>query len=113
MSRSAIPSGGALGSLSSARPDRHCADFETPEIQQWSLGVQREIFRNAVLEISYVGTKGDQLIRPLNINQAQPADALRVGLANINTVRPFLGYRTHQLARDEREIALPRHAFVI
>lgn len=87
------PSGGALGNLPVRDLIATAADFETPEIQQWSLGVQREIFRNAVLDLSYVGTKGDKLIRPLDINQAQPADVLRVGLANINTVRPFLGYR--------------------
>ena len=87
------PSGGALGNLPVRDLIASAADFQTPEIQQWSLGVQHEVFRNAVVELSYVGTKGDHLIRPLDINQAQPADTLRVGLANINTVRPFLGYR--------------------
>ncbi|MEP6921772.1 MAG: TonB-dependent receptor [bacterium] len=87
------PSGGALGSLPVRDLIANAADFQTPMIQQWSVGVQREIFRNAVVELSYVGTKGDHLIRPLDINQAQPADVLRVGLGNINTVRPFLGYR--------------------
>jgi hypothetical protein len=65
-------------------------------IQQWSLGIQREIRRNMVAEISYVGTKGDHLIRPLDINYPSPADVARVGLANANTVRPFLGYRRIQ-----------------
>ncbi len=87
------PSGGALGNLPVRDLIASSADFETPMIQQWSLAVQREVFRNAVVELSYVGTKGDHLIRPLDLNQAQPADTQRVGLANINTVRPFLGYR--------------------
>ncbi len=87
------PSGGALGNLPVRDLIASAADFETPMIQQWSFAVQREVFRNAIVEISYVGTKGDHLIRPLDLNQAQPADTLRVGLANINTVRPFLGYR--------------------
>ncbi len=65
-------------------------------VQQWSLGVQRQIFRNMVGEISYVGTKGDHLIRPVDINYPSPADVNRVGLANANTVRPFLGYRRIQ-----------------
>jgi hypothetical protein len=47
-------------------------------------------------EISYVGTKGDHLIRPVDINYPSPADVNRVGLANANTVRPFLGYRRIQ-----------------
>ena len=87
------PSGGALGSLPVRDLIATAADFQTPMIQQWSLAVQREVFRNAIVELSYVGTKGDFLIRPLDLNQAQPADTNRVTLANINTVRPFLGYR--------------------
>ena len=67
-------------------------DFKSPETQQWSLGMQREIFRNAVLDVAYVGTKGDFLIRRRNINFQQPADIVRVGLANAGTLRPFLGY---------------------
>jgi hypothetical protein len=87
------PSGGALGNIPIRDLIATSPDFKTPMIQQWSLAVQREVFRNAVVELSYVGTKGDFLIRPLDINQAQPVDTNRVGLANINTVRPFLGYR--------------------
>lgn len=67
-------------------------NFKSPETQQWSLGVQREIFRNAVLDVAYVGTKGDFLIRRRNINFQQPADIVRVGLANAGTLRPYLGY---------------------
>jgi hypothetical protein len=87
------PSGGALGALPVRALIATAPDFETPMIQQWSVGVQREVFRNAVAELSYVGTKGDHLIRPLDINQPQPADVARVGIANVNTVRPFLGYQ--------------------
>jgi hypothetical protein len=87
------PTGGASPS---ALPNRaliaSAMDFTTPIIQQWSIGVQHSVFRNAVAEISYVGTKGDHLIRPLDINFPQPADTNRVGLANANTVRPYLGY---------------------
>lgn len=86
------PSGGALGALPIRALIASAPDFKTPEIQQWSVGIQREIFKNAVLDLSYVGTKGDHLIRQLNINQPQPADVVRVGTANVNTVRPFLGY---------------------
>jgi hypothetical protein len=69
-------------------------DFTTPETQQWSLGLQREVFRNAVIDLSYVGTKGDHLIRVRNINFQLPADIVRVGTANAGTVRPFVGYGT-------------------
>ncbi len=67
-------------------------NFKAPETQQWSLGIQREVFRNAVIDVAYVGTKGDSLIRRRNINFQQPADIVRVGTANAGTLRPFLGY---------------------
>ena len=69
-------------------------DFKTPEIQVYSLGIQREIFRNAVIDISYVGTKGDFLIRTRNINFVTPADVVSVGTANLNIKRPYLGFGT-------------------
>jgi carboxypeptidase family protein/TonB-dependent receptor-like protein len=88
------PSGGALGNVPVRALIASAPDFQTPEVQQWSLGVQHEVFRNAVADISYVGTKGDHLIRPVNINYPQPVDVNRVGIANANTVRPYLGYST-------------------
>lgn len=67
-------------------------DFKTPETQQWSIGIQRELFKNAVVDLAYVGTKGDFLIRRRNINFQLPADIVRVGTANAGTLRPFLSY---------------------
>lgn len=67
-------------------------DFRTPESQVWSVGLQREVFKNAVVDISYVGTKGDHLIRRRNINFVSPADVVRVGSANINAIRPYIGF---------------------
>ncbi|MDQ1611860.1 MAG: hypothetical protein QOG00_1791 [Pyrinomonadaceae bacterium] len=69
-------------------------DFQTPEYQQYSIGIQREIVRNGVLDLSYVGTKGDHLIRRRNINFQLPSEIVRVGTANAGAVRPFLGYGT-------------------
>jgi hypothetical protein len=40
-----------------------------PEIQQFSLGVQRELAGNTILSVSYVGTIGHHLQETLNINQ--------------------------------------------
>ena len=88
------PSGGALGALPIRNLIASAEDFETPEVQQWSLGWQREVFRRGVIDVSYVGTKGDHLIRQRNINLPDPADVLRVGTGSRNTVRPFLGYGT-------------------
>lgn len=67
-------------------------DFETPEIQQWSVGIQREIFKNAVVDVSYVGTKGDKLIRQRDINFVTPEDVVDSGTTSGSSVRPFKGY---------------------
>ncbi len=41
-----------------------------PNMQQWSLGVQRELFANTTLEVNYIGTKGTNLLMRRNIAQA-------------------------------------------
>jgi hypothetical protein len=77
-----------------------------PYVQQWSLGVQREVFQGAVLDVTYSGSKGTHLLGIVDINQAVPGAALAAGLhaANgntvfttaddpkINAIRPYLGY---------------------
>ncbi len=92
------PTAGALGALPVRNLNATAPDFKTPETQQYSLGIQREIFRNAVIDVSYVGTKGDHLIRRYNLNFAQPTDVVRIspatGTTVTNPVRPFIGYGT-------------------
>ena len=58
------------------------------------VGVQREVFTNAVVDISYVGTKGDKLIRQRNINFVTPADVVASGTTSGSSVRPYKGYTT-------------------
>ena len=43
-----------------------------PYVQQWSLGVQRELFASTVLEVNYIGNKGTNLLMRRNIAQALP-----------------------------------------
>src|SRR5262245_44304063 len=42
--------------------------FAAPYTQQWSLGVQRELFRNNIFEVRYVGNKGTKLFLTVNAN---------------------------------------------
>ena len=65
-------------------------DFKTPRTQQWNVGVQRMLYARGAIDFSYVGTHGDRLIRPIDINYPQPADVLRLG--SVNLARPYLGY---------------------
>ena len=35
--------------------------YHTPQTQQWSIGIEREILRNTVLDVSYKGSRTENL----------------------------------------------------
>src|SRR5216117_2189285 len=45
------------------------ANQRTPYIQQWNFGIQRELFKDLLFEIAYVGNKGTKLGGFRNANQ--------------------------------------------
>jgi hypothetical protein len=47
---------------------------KNPFVQQWSLGVQRQVFTNTRMEVNYIGTHGSNLLMRRNIAQAFPYD---------------------------------------
>jgi hypothetical protein len=54
---------------------------KNPYMQQWSLGVQRQLVANTTLEVNYVGTHGSNLLMRRNVAQARlydPANPLPV-----------------------------------
>ena len=53
----------------------------TPYLQQWHLGVEHELGRNTVLQITYAGSKGDRLFTFYNGNQADPSTNPAIPLA--------------------------------
>ena len=65
--------------------------FVAPRWQHWNVGMQRRLYSRGVIDVGYVGSAGDHLLRYVDINQPQPADLIGHGDAP-NTVRPFLGY---------------------
>jgi hypothetical protein len=70
-------------------------DFDNPRTQQWNVGVTRRVGNAIVADVSYVGTRGDNLIRPTDINYPQPTDV--VALQNtvptaVNQARPYRSY---------------------
>jgi hypothetical protein len=69
--------------------------FETPRTQQWNVGLQRQIYARGVVDVTYVGTAGDNLIQPVQINQAQPQDVVALGV--LNAARPYVGYGNIQM----------------
>jgi hypothetical protein len=87
------PGGGVAPGTVAIRTLQATGDpFETPRTQQWNIGVQRQIYRRGFIDVGYVGSRGDDLIQPVDINLPQPADVVANG--NQNRVRPFLGYST-------------------
>jgi hypothetical protein len=78
--------------------------FPTPYLQQWSFGIDRQITKTMLVNVSYVGTKGTHLIGIVDLNTVQPGLAYSSGLvptttsftsANetiLNQLRPYKGY---------------------
>lgn len=44
-------------------------NLRTPYVQEWTGSIEREIFRDTVFEIRYVGNKGTKLVRVFDINE--------------------------------------------
>ena len=68
--------------------------YRLPQVMNWNIGIQRKLTGGVVLDVAYVATKGTHLQGGLNINEPTIAQAEPVlaGTANINQVRPYLGY---------------------
>jgi len=82
--------------------------FVTPITQQWNLTIQRQVGRSTAFEIGYLGSGGNHLVRPVDINAPTPQEILAAskGVAGcdpalvatnnpnncINLARPFRGY---------------------
>jgi hypothetical protein len=70
-------------------------DFKNPRTMQWNLGVTQRFTNWLIAEASYVGSRGDNLIRPTDINYPDPVAvvALNQTVAGaVNPVRPYQSY---------------------
>jgi hypothetical protein len=92
----ANPASGQTSNTTGVRTIQATAtDFENPRTMQWNFGVTRRIASWWTSEVSYVGSRGDNLIRPTDINYPQPAAvvALQATVPNaVNLVRPYRSY---------------------
>jgi hypothetical protein len=61
-----------------------------PTVHHWSLGIQREVASNLLIEVAYAGTRGTHLSRGGQLNQPLPGTV--VAGVSANAVRPYLGY---------------------
>ena len=76
-------------------------NYRPPITQQYSFGLQSELSRDVVLEVSYVGSRGTHLIRTVGLNQAgfaTPASPVNgitsTTAANISQRLPYPGFTT-------------------
>lgn len=70
-------------------------DFENPRTMQWNVGLTRRFATWMTGEVSYVGSRGDNLIRPTDINYPDPAAVVALQAtvpAAVNPVRPYQSY---------------------
>ena len=65
-------------------------DFHSSPVQSWYISVQREIIRNMLLDVAYVGNRADDLLLFANYNQALPNNA--AGTIQLQDRRPIAGY---------------------
>ena len=93
------PSSGAAGAIA-AVGDINALDpnMQLPAQVNFSIGVQRELGGGYFVEATYVGNRGEHLIRQPDVNRA-PFDALRANAAlpsaqrvSVNALRPYAGY---------------------
>jgi len=79
---------------------------KTPHTYQWNLTLERELVRNTTLELSYVGSKGKDLLRLYDVNQVPPgdndgdgiADRLEFARTGDASVRPYGVFGDHKIA---------------
>jgi hypothetical protein len=85
-------------------------NFRPAEIQQYSLNLQKELYEGWLLEVGYVGTEGEHLLRTRSLNQAldaSPTNPVRGvttnTIANIPLRVPIVGVPANALVQVESE----------
>ena len=62
-------------------------DYHSASVQSWHLSVQREIGRNMLLDVAYVGNRAEDMLLFANYNQAAPNNA--AGTLTLQQRRPI------------------------
>jgi hypothetical protein len=87
-----------IAQLSSGSPNAWDYGLKSTRVMQWSLGIQREITQDLLLDVSYVGTRTIGLISNVNINQSVPgpgAQPPRRPFYSLNPNVTNITYRTN------------------
>ncbi len=65
-------------------------DYHSSGVQSWFASVQREIGRNMIVDVAYVGNAADDMLLFANFNQAQPNNS--AGTLPLQARRPIPGF---------------------
>jgi hypothetical protein len=84
-------------------------DFDNPRTMQWNLGVTQRLTSWATSEVSYVGSRGDNLIRPTDINYPDPAAVVALQTTVTGAVNPVRPYRSYGEIRMRETTARARY----
>ena len=92
----ANPAGGQTTTTTGVRAVQATStDFDNPRTMQWNVGVTQRFTNWLIAEASYVGSRGDNLIRPTDINYPDPAAVVALQATTtgaVNPVRPYQSY---------------------
>jgi hypothetical protein len=66
--------------------------WNVPYMQKWSLGIERQLPYQIVLDTEYVGSKGTDLLFQRDINQPMASAAVASGQISANAIRPYPGF---------------------
>lgn len=70
--------------------------FKVPSYAAYNLSIQQQLLPSTVFEIAYVGSQGRHSLGELDLNQPTLAARAANPTANVNAVRPYLGYSFFQ-----------------
>ena len=70
----------------------YASPWNIPYYMKWSLGLQRALPGDILLDASYVGSRGVALTRTRDINQPVASADVAAGRLNVNAARPFPGF---------------------
>jgi hypothetical protein len=85
------PIGDTEAQLSTGSPEAWNRNLQPDLIASWSVGVQRQLTDTVLLDVSYVGTRGDRiLINSVNLNEAVPGSAPVAQRRPYYTINPKL-----------------------
>ena len=110
------PNQNDIVALSSGSPNAWDYNLKATKVMQWSIGVQREVITNLLVDVSYVGTRTLGLIGTVNLNQSVPGAgaqgprrpffALNPNVTNVNYRTNYGDAKYHSLqTRVEKRAA--------